>query len=337
MNFKKIILLLALFSIIAIGLFLLNKAPSGMRDDAFLVEKGDSLRHIAEKLVEKNLIKNDKFFVYLALIEGRSNILTGKYKIYRGMSSRGIIKKMSAGDVIRRKVTIPEGFNLYEIAEKLDENKITDADLFLEHAFDKAFLQSIGIEYESAEGLLFPDTYIFNESEDARDIIVIMHKNFKTVIDRFNFSDQKNTELGMYEILIIASLIEKEAKVQTERKYISAVFHKRLNMGMRLDCDPSVKYGLKKFKDRLTYKDLKYNTPYNTYLHTGLTPTPICSPGKESISAALNPVKSNYLYFVSRNDGSHYFSKTLKEHSRAVDFYQKGIRNGFNDRQNLQP
>ncbi|MFH0974323.1 MAG: endolytic transglycosylase MltG [Spirochaetota bacterium] len=337
MNFKKIIFFLALLSIIAIGMFLLNKAPSGMRDDAFLVEKGDSLRHIAGKLMDKNLIKNDKFFVYLAIIEGRSNIMTGKYKIYKGMSSRDIIKKMSAGDIIRRKVTIPEGFNLYEVAEKLDENKITDADSFLEHAFDQVFLQSIGIKHESAEGLLFPDTYIFNESEDARDIIVIMHKNFKNVLNQFNFSDKKIAGLNIYAIINIASLIEKEARVHKERKYISAVFHKRLNLGMRLDCDPSVKYGLKKFKDRLTYKDLKYDTQYNTYLHTGLPPTPICSPGKESITAAINPAKSNYLYFVARNDGSHYFSKTLKEHSRAVDYYQKGIRNGFNDRQNLQP
>ncbi len=336
MNFLKKILLTTGILLLAAGLLMfLNSPPSNMRDDSFPVEKGESLTHAAGRLKEKNLIKNEKFFVYLALIEGKSNILIGKYKIYRGMSSRDIIKKLSAGDIIRRNVTIPEGFNLYEIAQRLEENNIAGSDEFLEYAFDRVYLNSIGINYESAEGLLFPDTYSFAEGQDARDIIIIMHNRFKEITKSIDWSNLDKYHLNKYNLLNLASLIEKEARVQSERKYISAVFHNRLDRHMKLDCDPSVRYAVRKFKDRLTYDDLKYDSPYNTYLHSGLPPTPICSPGKKSILAALNPVKSGYLFFVARNDGSHYFSKTLREHNKAVDFYQKGINNGFIDKQNL--
>ncbi|MBN2402917.1 MAG: endolytic transglycosylase MltG [Spirochaetes bacterium] len=336
MNLKKIILFTAglLLIVSGLGLFL-NSPPADMHDDSFLVEKGDSLSRTAVRLKNKNLINSSRFFVYLALIEGRSNVITGKYKIYSGMSSRDIIKKLSKGDIIRRKVTIPESFNLYETAQKLEENKITEADEFLEYSFDTLFLMSIGINRDSAEGLLFPDTYTFAENQDARDIIIIMYNHLKKVLNSIDLSNLNKYSLNAYELLKLASLIEKEAKVQSERKYISAVFHNRLSKRMKLDCDPGVRYGIKKFRNRLSYSDLKYDTLYNSYLHSGLPPTPICSPGKNSILAALNPAKSAYLFFVARNDGSHYFSKTLREHNRAVDFYQKGINNGFIDRQKL--
>ncbi len=332
---KKLLLSAGILLLLAGFLVYLNSAPRDMQDDSLLIEKGESLSHAAARLKEKNLINNEKFFVYLALFEGRSNILTGKYKIYRGMSSRAIIKKLSSGDIIRRKVTIPEGFNLYETAQRLDENGIVGADDFLDYAFDRVFLNSLGIDHGSAEGLLFPDTYSFAEGQDARDTIIIMHNNFKNTAKSLNIKNLNKYNLNLYELIILASLIEKEAKIETERKYISAVFHNRMDRRMKLDCDPSVRYGLRKFRERLTYGDLKYDSPYNTYLHPGLPPTPICSPGKKSIIAALDPAKSGFLFFVARNDGSHYFSRTLNEHNRAVDYYQKGINNGFIDKQKL--
>jgi UPF0755 protein len=334
MNFKKIIVFISGSLLILAGIFLyFNSPPLHMRSDTFLIEKGESLNHVAGRLKEKSLISNDIFFVYLAILEGRQNVITGNYKIYRGMTSREIIKKFSRGDILRRKVTIPEGYNLYEIAAKLDENAITDADDFLEHAFDQEYLKSIGINIQSPEGMLFPDTYTFTENQDARDVILIMHKQFLSIIKSLNYKNAKKLKLSRYDIINLASLIEKEAQVSGERKYISAVFHNRLKQRIPLGCDPTVRYAVKNFNGRLTYGDLKYESPYNTYLHYGLPPTPICSPGKDSIVAALNPAKSDYLYFVSRNNGSHYFSKTLKEHNSAVEFYQKGIDNGFIDRQ----
>ena len=336
MNFIKTILFAAGILLIMAGILMyLNNPPSDMHNSAFLIGKGESLSHTAARLKQKNLIRNEKFFVYLALIEGKSNIQAGKYKIYNRMSSRDIIKKLSAGDIIRLKVTIPEGFNLYGIAQRLAENNIVSAGNFLDYAFDSAFLKSIGIKYKSAEGLLFPDTYTFAEGQDARDIIIIMHNNLKKILTSVTWPDIDKFSLNRYELIKLASLIEEEAKVQNERKYISAVFHNRLKKRMKLDCDPSVRYALKKFSGKLTRSDLKYESPYNTYLHRGLPPTPICSPGKESILAALNPSNSEFLFFVAKNDGSHYFSKTLREHNKAVDFYQKGINNGFIDRQKL--
>jgi UPF0755 protein len=334
MNINKIVLFFfgALLLLTGILLFF-NAPPLNMHSDIFPIEKGETLRQISVRLKEKNLIRNNLFLVYLAIAERKQNVQIGNYKIYKGMTSREILKKFLRGDILRRKITIPEGYNLYEIAAKLEENSITSAGDFLEFAFDREFLHSIGITYQSAEGLLFPDTYSFAESQDARDVIIIMHKQYIKIIDSLDFKKQKKLKLDVYEIINLASLIEKEARIPEERKYISAVFHNRLKLKIPLGCDPTVRYAVKKFKNRLSYDDLKYDSPYNTYLHSGLPPTPICSPGRDSIAAALNPVKTGYLYFVSRNDGSHFFSKTLAEHNKAVDFYQKGIDNGFIDKQ----
>lgn len=316
-------------------LIFFNMAPNDMRDDVILIKKGEALSHAAANLKEKNLIKNEKFFVLLAFLEKKSNIITGKYKINSGMSTSDIIKKLSSGDIIRRKVTLPEGFNLYQIAERLEENEITSKEEFLKYSYDEEFLKSMNLKHQSIEGLIFPDTYLFAESQEAKEIILIMHKQYKNIISSIDFSNMKKFRLNTYEIINLASLIEEEAKVPKERDYISAVFHNRLKKNMKLGCDPTVRYAVKKFKGRISYKDLKHDSPYNTYLYRGLPPTPICSPGKEAINAALHPADSDYLYFVARNDGSHYFSKTAREHTRAVEFYQKGIKNGFVDKQKL--
>ncbi len=333
---KNLFLLLIGFLLIAGGIFVyLNSPPLHMEDEILVIEKGETLKGVARDLKEKNLIRNESFFVYLAILQGDSKVLTGTYKIFRDMSSRDIIKRLSSGDVILKKITIPEGYNLYEIADLLEENNITSGNEFLKYSFNREFLDSINIFALSAEGLLFPDTYVFSESRDARDIIIAMHKHFKNIMNSIDLSPLKNLKLDNYELIILASLIEKEAKVPHERRYISAVFHNRLKRNMTLGCDPTIRYAVKKFKGTITYSDLKHDSPYNTYIHPGLPPTPICSPGKESLLAALDPVSTSYLYFVARNDGSHYFSKSLKEHNRAVDFYQKGINNGFTDDQKL--
>ncbi len=153
------------------------------------------------------------------------------------------------------------------------------------------------------------------------------------ILNSIDLSNLGKLNLSTKQLLILSSIIEKEAKIPSERVLISAVFHNRLKRGIPLYSDPTIRYALKKFKGRIRYKDLKYDSPYNTRIYKGLTPTPICSSGKDSTIAALNPAKSDFLYFVARNDGSHYFSKTLKLHNKAVDYYQKGIGNGFIDNQ----
>ena len=176
------------------------------------------------------------------------------------------------------------------------------------------------------EGYLFPETYHFPKGTPTEKLVEAMVTQFKKT---FNENWQRRAdELGMTvrEVVILASLIEKETSIPEERTLVSAVFHNRLRIGMKLDCDPTIIYALKqqdRFGDRLRTKDLRFDSPYNTYLYPGLPPGPICNPGQGCLEAALYPAASKYLYFVSKNDGSHHFSLTLREHLRAVQKYQK--------------
>lgn len=334
---KKRLLIIVIAGIIllssAVSYF--NAPPSGMKDVIFSIHEGETLNKVAGRLREQNLVRHEKFFVMTAYIFGDAKVMTGKYRISGGMTSRRIVQRICEGEILRRKVTIPEGFNIYEIAERLSENGITDAGEFVRLCFDAEFLKTIGITYPSAEGLLFPDTYIFAEDSPPKEIIILMHNKMAAVIKSIDPDKLKKLGFSSYQLVNLAALIEKEAKIPSERGYISAIFQTRLKKRWTLGSCATVLYAVKKFKGRLSYDDLKFQSPFNTYLHQGLPPTPICSPGRESITAALNPAETSYLYFVSRNDGSHYFSKTLKEHNRAVDFYQKGINNGFKDDQRL--
>lgn len=318
------------------GIFIyFNSPPSLMQDDIIVIKEGETVRGLTHRMKRNNLITSERFFYFIARTTGMKKIRTGKYKIFRGMSTLEILIKLTKGDTMRRRITIPEGFNLYQTAERLSANEITGSGDFLYYAFNADFIQSLGIKSSTAEGYLFPDTYTMAEESDPRDVIVMMHNRMKNILDTLDLSNMKGLDLDVQKLLTLASLVEKEAKIPSERVYVSAVFHSRLHEGMKLDCDPTVRYAVKKFRERLGTRDLAFDSPFNTYLRPGLPPTPIGSPGKESIIAALNPAEAPYLYFVSRNDGSHYFSKTLREHNRAVEFYQKGIKNGFVDKQKL--
>ncbi len=321
---KKILGVVLILILAGLSLFLyLNSAPPLMREQAFTVSYGDSMRRIAVNLRKSNLVRNSDFFVYSSYILNRRHVRAGTYKIFAGMNSFEILRKLTRGDILSRKVTVPEGFNIYQIADRLEANSICGSGAFLDYASDETFLQSLGIESITAEGYLFPDTYIFPEGSDPRDIIGVMYKKMKSVLgDRPAYGPG----MSVHEILTMASLVEKEAKAYNEREFISSVFHNRLRKGMKLDCDPTVRYAVKKFTGPITVSDLKSDSPYNTYRRGGLPPTPICSPGRESIMAAMYPMKSEYLFFVAKNDGSHHFSKTLKEHNEAVRKYQRRPR-----------
>jgi len=334
---KKIVIMFAGTSILFSGSYMfLNLPPSMMQDEIFTIKPGESLISVSENLKNNNLIKNEYFFRMQSYIQMKKYIRTGRYKIFKGMTAGDIFRRLSSGDIITKKIIIPEGFNIYQIAERLDAGHITDSGKFLFYSFNREFLTSLKIESSSAEGYLFPDTYIFPEDSDARDVILLMHNKMKNLLKKIIISRNKSHDFNIQRLLILASLVEKEAKIPHERNYISSVFHNRLKRNMRMDCDPTVRYAVKNFKGKITYNDLKYDSPFNTYVNKGLPPTPICSPGKASILAAIRPKNTSYLYFVARNDGSHYFSKSLREHNKAVRFYQKNIKNGFIDMQNLR-
>jgi len=176
------------------------------------------------------------------------------------------------------------------------------------------------------EGYLFPETYHFPKGTTVEQIVSAMVSQFKEVFSEDLKRQAQKNGMTIREVVILATLIEKETSLPAEKATVSAVFHNRLGMGMKLDCDPTIIYALKqegRFKDRLRTRDLKWDNPYNTYIYKGLPPGPIANPGKDSIRAALFPTKEKYLYFVSKNDGSHHFSLTFREHQNAVNQYQK--------------
>ncbi len=304
-----------------------------MQKEMFRVEAGSSVQGAASKLKKMNLIRSVSFFKALSYLHLQRHIKSGSYIIHRGMTSREIFRRLASGKIITSRVTIPEGFNLYQIGERLDEEKICSEKGFLHYSFDRSFLRSIGIDSFSAEGYIFPDTYVFPRGSDPRDVILVMHKKMKSVLQEVKGAVDLPLKMKKNRLLILASLIEKEAKITAERRRISSVFHNRLERGWRMDCDPTVRYAVKKFTGSITLSDLKSDSPYNTYRYRGLPPTPICSPGKGAIMAAAMPEKTDYFFFVARNDGSHYFSKTLRRHNRAVRYYQRGKKNGFRDDQ----
>lgn len=330
---KSLLLSLTILSAVLFPvLWYFNSPPESTYDSTVTVEPGMNLYQAGMYLKSRNIITSASFFAVMGRLLNETNIKAGNYRIYAGESSYSILKKISRGNFITQRITIPEGYTLSDMAALFERNTICSEADFLYYAQSPPFLSTIGIYAPTAEGYLFPDTYILPENTDPRDIIIRLANQSKKVIDEI--SKLYNVRYSsLHDILTIASLIEKEAKKSSERPIIAAVFYNRLKLKMRLDCDSTIQYGLKKFGKRLTYDDLASDTPYNTYKYFGLPPTPICNPGKLSIIAACSPANVSYLFFVARNDGSHYFSKTLAEHNRAVDYYQKGINNGFIDRQ----
>ena len=333
---RKIVAAICVFTILlSASVYYLNQSPAFMRDEIFIIHQGESPRFIALRLKRNNLIKNSNFFLASGMLTHGYNYKCGKYKIRQGMTSFDILKIICLGKVLSEKITIPEGYNIYEMAEKLDGAGITSKKEFLKYCSDSRFLKKIGINSGTAEGYLFPDTYTFREDMDAGEVIKVMYKRFSNVIESIGMNEIKRSGLSFDDVIKLASLIEEEAAVAAERKYISSVFHNRIKRNMRFDCDPTVRYAVRKFSGKIYFADLKTDSPYNTYLYKGFPPTPISSPGRDSIIAAINPAQSSFLYFVSRNDRSHYFSSSLREHNTAVKKYRNGENCGFTDNQRL--
>jgi len=282
------------------------------------IKKGDTAKIISSLLLEKGVIKMPFLLEkYLVLTKRDRSIKPGKHLFSIRESYSKISKELITENHDYIKLTIPEGFTKIEIMKRLsevfDNKKVKKAFFEIE---EKGIL-FYGKNIHDLEGLLFPDTYNITKNDDIKRIIMIMNSRFLKV-----FNDCiKNSEKKMnpYDSLILASIIEKEAKENDEKKRISGVFINRLNIGMPLDSCATVEYALiqkdGKRKSRLYYKDIKIESKYNTYIYKGLPPGPICCPGKISIEAAINPEKHSYLYFISTGD-RHHFSKTLREHVR---------------------
>ncbi|WHZ22089.1 MAG: Murein endolytic transglycosylase MltG [Nitrospira sp.] len=250
-------------------------------------------------------------------------IQPGEYELDAGMAPKEILVKLLAGRVVLHPVTIPEGYTMAQIAEVLAAENITDVKEFTKLVRDRTFIATLGVEADSLEGYLFPETYSFARGTKAKDVIKTMVDGLYHVWGTDLQEQAARLKLSLHQVLTLASVIEKETGVKDERELIAAVFHNRLRKKIPLQSDPTVIYGLPAFDGNIHKRDLASLSPYNTYRVQGLPPGPIASPGVHSLRAALFPAQASYLYFVSRNDGTHHFSSTLAEHNEAVEKYQK--------------
>lgn len=306
--------------------FFAHQPATGADDGAkviFKISPGQSFRGIADHLFSQNIIASAIKFRTLARIQKADRkIIAGEYEISGGMTPLAILKTLTDGSVRLHRLSIPEGFNLRQIAEKISEAGLCDAQAFMDAAVNKSHVREMGINAKTFEGFLFPDTYYFSGDVSPQQIIFAMVGRFNEIfLPQWKIRAQ---EMGfsMLEIVTLASMIEKETGTANERPTIASVFHNRLRQNMRLASDPTVIYGIPDFNGNLTRKDLTTPTPYNTYMIKGLPPGPIASPGAASLHAALFPAQTEYLYFVAKKDGTHHFSTTLEEHNRAVRKYQ---------------
>jgi UPF0755 protein len=291
------------------------------------IPAGATMSQVTDLLKAKGIIRSRALFTAVARWSGVDiHIKSGEYQFSNRMLPRDVLNKLIRGEQIKYSITIPEGLTLVRIAELYNEMELADKEKFTELATDPNFAASLGVEQENLEGYLYPDTYKFIRNLGERNIIRGMVTRFNEIYhDQFR---EREAELNFSrrEVVTLASLIEKETAYSEEKPLIAAVFHNRLKRKMRLQCDPTVIYGLDSFTGKLKRRDLKTYTPFNTYLIDGLPPTPIANPGINSIRAALYPADVDYLYFVSKNDGTHFFSATFSEHNRAVRKYQRSFR-----------
>jgi UPF0755 protein len=290
-----------------------------------VVPPKSSTTYISEVLQENNLIRSAVIFKLYAKITGfEKSLQAGQYKFSGFVSLQDIKNKMTKGQMETKNFTIPEGYTLNQIAELLSKKGLVNKDKFMEIAqngvFPYNYLPPSGEEHR-LEGFLFPDTYRLSGNYSEKEVIEIMLARFDQIYDQE--WHRRTEEMGMtvQEIVTMASIIEREAKVPVDRPLIAGVFYNRLERKMCLESCATVQYALGKQKSVLLYKDLMIKSPYNTYNRTGLPPKPIASPGKDSLKAALYPSDTDYLFFVAKRDGSHYFSRSLPEHIRAKRKY----------------
>ena len=319
MRVKKLPLpaLLLLLSVTFFGIFLVLIEK---REEVIVhIPKGLTAKEIAKILKKEGIIEDELgFFLLLRIKNAERKLISGWYRMKRGIEPEEVIDILTRGKRVMVPVSIPPGSNLREIAGIVEKALGIDSLEFLKLAHDKRFMEECGVyDAPSLEGYIYPETYVFAKGEDARFVLRVMVKRMFEVLDDSIPLRAGEMGLNIHQLLTIASLIEEEAQVDEERPIIASVIYNRLKRGMPLQIDATVQYALPHHKPRLFYKDLRIESPYNTYLHRGLPPGPIASPGIKSIRAAIHPARTDYLYYVSRGDGTHIFTRTAREHINA--------------------
>ena len=307
------------------GIYLITKTPAN-DEVTVVIPKGAGVRQIKTILGEQGVIRDDVRFLILVRLLRLSGddppLRAGEFKVPLGLTPGEVLQFLETAKPVQYRVTVPEGKTMIQIADIFAGDDWADSKVFLQLCEDKEFIQTLGIKAESLEGYLFPETYSLVHGEvDEKSIITSMVRRFTVVWNELE--KPEGSKLNRHQLVTLASIVEKETGTAGERATIAGVFYNRLKKGMKLQSDPTTIYGIKDFNGNLTRADLKEATPYNTYVIPALPPGPICNPGRAAFVAVLQPEKVPYYYFVSQNNGSHYFSRNLREHNRAVYKYQK--------------
>lgn len=287
------------------------------------LKPGSSARHIAAELKKAGIIHSQYAFLAWHYTHGHKTLKAGEYAFDHPARLGEVYKRLVRGDIYVHFVVIPEGFNVFEIGHALEDAGLGRHEDFLRVArTDTSLIRDLDPQAPSLEGYLFPDTYRFTRTQSMHDIAAVMVHRFR----------QAANEIGLHQdfhsIVTMASIVEKETAVETERPEVASVFYNRLKRHMTLSTDPTVIYAALldgRYRGAIYRSDLQYDSAYNTYKHTGLPPGPISNPGKASLLAAMSPSTTNYLYFVSDNQGHHRFSTTIQEHDRNVAAYRRAV------------
>jgi UPF0755 protein len=280
---------------------------------------GMSSKAIAKQLARENLIRSSMMFQLMSRFSGVSRDLkAGTYQLSGSMTLMHIIDQLKAGRVETRRFVVPEGLTIAQIGQLWESEGFGTKEAFARSASAPQWRAKFRIEGETLEGYLFPNTYqLADGTPPHKHIEMMLNIFYRSWTPRLS-EEAESLQLSTHEVVTLASIVEKEAKHAHERPLISAVYHNRLRRGWRLEADPTVLYALGNPKRRLTRVDLEVDSPYNTYLHKGLPPGPICNPGMDSIFAALRPISTSHLYFVAIDDGKHHFSTTFREHQKMI-------------------
>jgi UPF0755 protein len=307
--------------------FLFEGPEKKGREVVYEVKLGQSFPSLAQDLKKLGVIKNAQAFALYARVSRQiPKIKVGEYGLNTSMTPTQVMRVITSGQSILRSLTIPEGYSIFEIAELLEMKGYASRSEILKLSFDKNFVRKVlGVERSSLEGYLFPETYLLTKYMGAEKILSEMIQTFKTHFEKV----PKPYPMGWNDLQVVtmASIIEKETGAPHERQLISSVFHNRLKKNMRLQTDPTVIYAkaLRDGKIQIDIKksDLSWDHPYNTYMRAGLPPGPISNPGFEALKAAVNPAITDFLFFVSQNDGTHVFSESYEKHNQAVRKFQQ--------------
>lgn len=315
-----VLLVLAIAGLLAYGLFL-SAGPETQQ--LVQLRPGSSARRIATDLAGAGIIRSQTAFLFWHYVHGRQSLKAGEYSFDHPAGLREVYDRIARGDIYFHTVVIPEGFSMFDIAAAMEQSGLGRRDDFLKIArTETALVRDLDPAAPTLEGYLFPDTYHFTRTQSLRDMAAAMVRRFRQTAAELALNH------GVHDVVTMASLVEKETGAAEERPVVAGVFNNRLSRRIPLATDPAVIYAAllnNRWRGTIYQSDLQFNSPYNTYKNAGLPPGPICNPGKSSLQAAMRPASTEYLYFVSDNQGHHRFARTLAEHGVNVAAYRRAV------------